>query len=297
MSRGYNNWNRTFVAKEPGFGPIPPEAEEGSHWHRADIMRLRYHPAFRIPQDGPLGQPNPSSPTFVALDDGQFQVIAPAGLSMLEIFVNGRYQTHREFLREPLPTSLMLSIQDICEQTGCGSGDKIELEATSINQKQKHLDNLTEFLNAHRIRLPGSNIDILKSDVYGLGDSEGDVSDALFVNKTQLRKIVVHHGSFLDGFKLKWQDGSEDVIGKSGGGRDEFEVFPGERIQGLVVRCGAWIDGLQFKMSSGRLSPWFGGQGGSLHVVEALPGYELVGFYGAAKSWMEQIGIYYRRCL
>lgn len=32
MSRGYNNLNRTFVAKEPGFGPIPPEAEEGSHW-------------------------------------------------------------------------------------------------------------------------------------------------------------------------------------------------------------------------------------------------------------------------
>lgn len=32
MSRGYNNWNRTFVAKEPGLAPIPPEKEAGSHW-------------------------------------------------------------------------------------------------------------------------------------------------------------------------------------------------------------------------------------------------------------------------
>lgn len=32
MSRGYNNLNRTFVAKEPGRQPIPPQEEEGSHW-------------------------------------------------------------------------------------------------------------------------------------------------------------------------------------------------------------------------------------------------------------------------
>lgn len=32
MSRGFNNWNRTFMAKEPGYGPIPPEDEKGSHW-------------------------------------------------------------------------------------------------------------------------------------------------------------------------------------------------------------------------------------------------------------------------
>lgn len=32
MSRGFNNWNRTFMAKEPGHRPIPPEDEEGSHW-------------------------------------------------------------------------------------------------------------------------------------------------------------------------------------------------------------------------------------------------------------------------
>ena len=24
MSRGYNNWNRTFMVKEPGRAPIPP---------------------------------------------------------------------------------------------------------------------------------------------------------------------------------------------------------------------------------------------------------------------------------
>ncbi|KAI7907358.1 putative peptidase family-domain-containing protein [Cokeromyces recurvatus] len=298
MSRGYNNWNRTFVAKEPGLAPIPPEAEGGSHWHRADIIRLRFHPAFRIPEDGPIGKPNSSSPSFVALDDGQFEIIAPAGLSMLEIFVNGQYRTHLEFLQRTQPTALKLSIQDICARSHCRPDEKIELEVTCVNQKQKHLDNLIEFLNTHCIRLPGIGEDtnILKSDVYGLGEG-GDASNVIFINKPPLRKIIVHHGSFFDGFKLIWQDGSQSVIGKSGGGNSEFEVFPGERIQGLVVRSGAWIDGLQFKMSSGRLSPWFGGQGGDIHIVEAPSGYELVGFFGTAKSWMEQIGIYYRRSL
>lgn len=297
MSRGYNNLNRTFVAKEPGFGPIPPEAEHGSHWHRLDVLRLRFHPAFRLPQDGPKGTFIETSPSFVPLEDGRFQINAPAGLSILEMNVNGHYRTHLEFLQDQ-PKSLVLSIQDICARCKCNPNQKISLEAMCINQQQKTVENLHDFVNSHSIRLPGVDGHVIQSDVFG-GDTEGSTkSTSVFLRDGRFKQavsITIHHGSFLDGFIIHWNDGSQDVVGKTGGGKSKFSVLPGEHIQGIVLRCGAWIDGLQFKLSSGRVSPWFGGMGGSPTLVEAPEGYEMVGFFSTANDWTEQIGIFYRR--
>ncbi|KAF1803772.1 putative peptidase family-domain-containing protein, partial [Mucor lusitanicus] len=299
MSRGYNNWNRTFVAKEPGYGPIPPEEEAGSHWHRLDIMRLRFHPAFRLPQDGPIGARNPSQPSFIALEGGQFQVIAPAGLSLLEINVGGHYRTHFEFLQDQ-PRMVTFHQKDIRDRCKCNPDEKISLHAVCANQEDKDIDNLNVFLSSHGgVRLPGVDGLVLKSDIFGNGSDQGMTkSTAVFYHNNrpkQLKCILVNHGAFLDGFTLVYEDGSQDQIGKTGGGRSQFDVGRGERIQGLIVRSGAWIDGVQFKLSSGRLSPWFGGNGGGLNEINAPQGYEMVGIFGSAKSWMEQIGIFYRR--
>lgn len=264
-------------------------------------MRLRFHPAFRIPQDGPVGKKNPSSPSFVPLEDGQFQILAPAGLSLLELSVDGDYRTHIEFLQDQ-PTTITFTKSNICSRCQCNPNQKISMEAVCLNQSQKTVENLNEFLSSHdSVRLPGVDGGVLKSDTYGEGSEDATNYSAVFLNNNrpkQLARILINHGCFLDGFILVWQDGTRDVIGKSGGGRSEFNVAPGEYVQGLIVRSGAWIDGLQFKFNSGRLSPWYGGDGGGLHTVEAPQGYEMVGLHGKANDWMEQISIYYRRrCL
>jgi hypothetical protein len=80
MSGSYKNLNRTFMVKEPRT-QLTPLNDNVSHWHRADIVRLRLHPAFRIPQDGPVGIK--VGPYFVPLTGNQIQVIAPAGLAMI----------------------------------------------------------------------------------------------------------------------------------------------------------------------------------------------------------------------
>ncbi|KAI8647415.1 putative peptidase family-domain-containing protein [Parasitella parasitica] len=299
MSRGYNNWNRTFVAKEPGFAPIPPEQEAGSHWHRLDIMRLRFHPAFRIPQDGPLGTKNPSKPSFIALEGGQFQVIAPAGISLLEMNVAGQYRSHFEFLQEQ-PRMVTFDIKDIWDRCKCNANEKVSLHVVCTNQETKDVDNLNEFLNSHGgVHLPGINGLVLKSDIFGNGSDQGmaNYTAVWYHNncRKQLKCILVNHGAFLDGFTLIYDDGSQDQIGKTGGNCTQFDVARGEHIQGLVVKSGAWIDGVQFRLSSGRQSPWFGGNGGGLNQVNAPQGYDIVGIFGSAKNWMEQIGIFYRR--
>ena len=300
MSRGYNHWNRTFVAKEPGRqGAIPPQDEEGSHWHRLDIMRLRYHPGFRTLRDGPKGCIVEPSPSFIPLEDGHFLVDAPAGLSMLEINVNGRYRTHYEFLQEN-PKTMKFSIKDICDSCKCKPTEKISLEAICINQRNKHVENVAEFLNAHGVRLPGVEGTVIKSDIFGSGSEGATKSTSVFLKENQFRQpigITVHHGSFLDGFIIHWADGNRDVVGRQGGGKSHFDIAAGERIESLIVGCGGWIDGIQFKLTSGRKSPWYGGKGGSPVAVRAPQGYEMVGVYSTATDWMEQIGIFYRRAL
>ncbi|KAI8977679.1 Jacalin-like lectin domain-containing protein [Mycotypha africana] len=302
MSRGYNNWNRTFLAKEPGRGPITPQEEEGSQWHRVDILRLRFHPAFRIPEDGPIGVKDLSKPSFTALENNHLQISSPAGLTLIEILVNGRYRTHYEFVQEQ-PKSITLSLSDICQKCSCDlNREQVSLAAVCANQEHKQLDHLSNFLSSHRVtNLQGLNGIILKSDIYGASSEEGkDKSFAIFFDnnqqRKQLRRIKVNHGAFLDGFTLIYKDGSQSQVGKTDGGCSEFDISPGEQIQGFYVSNGAWIDGIQFKLSSGRVSPWFGGKGGGISHVEPPEGYEIVGVFASAARWMEQFGIFYRRC-
>ncbi|KAI7858217.1 putative peptidase family-domain-containing protein [Circinella umbellata] len=301
MSRGYNNWNRTFVAKEPGKAPISSDDEAGSHWHRVDIVRLRFHPAFRIPSDGPVGSPHPIGPSFIPLDQENIELSAPAGLSMLELSVNGRYRTHLEFIeKEQQSTRIALSIQQLKQQCQCKPNDQLGLEATSINQQTKTIDNVDTFLRNHSVQLPGIKGSVIKSDGYGHRGLGGKESLAVFHNslskQKQLMCIRVHHGSFLDGLVFRWSDNSETLIGKRGGGCSEFYMQePGEFITGFIVRSGAWVDGLQIKTTTGRLSPWYGGQGGGMNILEAPQGYTLVGMYGSIAQWMDQVGIFYQK--
>lgn len=299
MSRGYNNLNRTYVAKEPGHnGCIPPKSEDGSHWHRLDIMRLRFHPGFRLLKDGKC-QMDKTAPSFVPLEGGDVLVNAPAGISLVEMNVRGGYRTHLEFIDEP-PKTLKLSLKDICNHCKCDSSQDISIEVTCINQEGKSIENLNEFMGSHEVRLPGVQGKVIRSDVLGQEPEGATKYKSIFLKENrskQARRITIHHGSFLDGFIIHWTDGTRDCIGKTGGGRSDFDVMPGEKIQAIIVRSGAWIDGLQFKLSSDRVSPWYGGMGGSPRLVSAPDGYEMIGFYGAAADWMTQIGIYYRRSL
>ncbi|KAI8365524.1 Jacalin-like lectin domain-containing protein [Blakeslea trispora] len=290
MSRGYNNWNRTFVAKEPGLSPIPPEREDGSHWHRADVMRLRFHPAFRLPQDGPCNSNNSLAPTLIPVDHEHIQIVAPSGLSMVELSVDGQYRTHIEYLQMQ-PNRTTLSYNDICSRCKCDSSQRISLQVTCTNQSEHAIDNLSQFLQEHVFRLPGIEGPVIKHNTLG-SQSEGETKSSVIFGNRQLVRIVVNHGCFLDGFTLVWDDGSKYQMGGLNGDQSLFDVYPGEHIHSLLVRSGAWIDGIQFKLSSGRFSPWFGGTGGDLHVVEPAEGHRIIGIFGSANDWMEQIGIF-----
>jgi hypothetical protein len=301
MSRGYNNWNRTFMVKEPGRAPIPPHDEDGSHWHRVDMLRLRFHGSFRIPEDGSWAPKSNVGPTFAPLEHNKIAIIAPAGLSMVELIVNGSYRTHFEW-PEPAeqPTFYPLDIDHLKKQAKCGPHERLRLEVTSCISQSEQIDDVDEFLRSHIVVVPGIPGPVFKSNELGhkgLGGNQESSVILLSNPQRYLRSIRVHHGGFFDGMVFRWSDGSQNVLGKRGGGATEFELKPGEYPIKFVVRSGAWIDGLQIVTNTGRASPWFGGSGGGLAEIEAPAGYQLVGLYATAGHWMDSFGIMYNSTL
>ncbi|KAI8580078.1 hypothetical protein K450DRAFT_239280 [Umbelopsis ramanniana AG] len=297
MSRGYNNWNRTFMVKEPGLAPIPPHQENGSHWHRVDMLRLRFHRAFRIPEDGYWAPKSDVGPTFAPLASNKVTISAPAGLSMLELIVNGSYRTHLEW-PEPhdQPTSYIVDIDQMKKKANCGPHERLRLEATSCNSQSSDVDNVDEFVRNHIITLPGVPGVVFKSMPLGHRGLNGDQKSSVILLPTPQRYLVsirVHHGGFFDGMVFRWSDGTSNVLGTQGGGATEFNLKPGEYPTKFIVRSGGWVDGLQILTNTGRASPWFGGQGGGLAELEAPAGQQLVGLYATSGAWMDSIGIMY----
>ncbi|KAJ1943010.1 hypothetical protein EC988_006344, partial [Linderina pennispora] len=104
MSRGFNFYNRTFMARAPDMaGPVRQRDESGSHWHRTDVIRLRHHPCLRLPTDPPLEKGETEESGFEALptEDGLLLQCA-AGITMIEVWVNDHYRCHREYTVENL---------------------------------------------------------------------------------------------------------------------------------------------------------------------------------------------------
>ncbi|KAJ2269020.1 hypothetical protein J3F81_004471, partial [Coemansia sp. RSA 371] len=105
MSRGFNDYNRTFMARSPNInGAVRQRDEAGAHWHRTDIVRLRHHFLLRQPTDAPLRENERDEAGFELLPiDNGVLVRSTNGITMVEAWVGGRYRNHMEFTKENLP--------------------------------------------------------------------------------------------------------------------------------------------------------------------------------------------------
>jgi hypothetical protein len=137
---------------------------------------------------------------------------------------------------------------------------------------------------------------VIKGTCYGGPGSEHSFSKLIYENgyPKQLKKIHVHHGDFIDGFELMWQDGTYDRVGKYHGNPSHFGIQNGEYIQGCHIAHGDYIEGIQFILSSGRLSRWYGPGTKNVKTITAPKGYHLVGFYGRSGFYIDRIGGYFQ---
>lgn len=105
--------------------------------------------------------------------------------------------------------------------------------------------------------------------------------------------IEVFAGAAFDGLQLHASSSPPVAFGPLGGSsKGSLEVDERDRIVKVELRAGAWIDGINLHLSTGKSSGWLGNaEGGSLKVLKAPDGYEIVGFRGTASNWIHSFGL------
>jgi hypothetical protein len=129
----------------------------------------------------------------------------------------------------------------------------------------------------------------------GHGGTGGDAFDDLSDSGTLLGKIAsitVRSGSLVDSITVQYGDKPGKARGGSGGREDTFNLDDNEWLTELRGRSGSELDQVQFVLSSGRISPVYGGNGGQA-FTERRYNSVIKAFFGRSGSLVDQLGVYF----
>lgn len=318
MLRDYTTMDRKFLTKErkcirtrrDEWGPVLSKYEPG--WHRLDILRFLYHPAFVLPGDFQdqafkpqfslinQGMKLPaeisSEPTFMAIDSDTIDIFSESGIYLVECHVGEWSRLHYEYLPQiyqgPGPQRYIRLKYSLMQQQIAPEfkGKPVKLEVLTMGFGQKSIENVQEFLKQHSQTITLlNNKKARKSDSYGAGQSTP--IECIFPNK-KISFFRVSHGSALDGIETYFEDGSKVTFGNPKPHYSDFKLDNDEFVTMIAFRAGGWVDSVQF-MTNKKTSPNYGGNGGGLSKIPLQQGTTLLGFYGSLGSWIDRIGIYY----
>ncbi|CAG8634888.1 7040_t:CDS:2, partial [Scutellospora calospora] len=76
----------------------------------------------------------------------------------------------------------------------------------------------------------------------------------------------------------------------------KFTLDEDEKIVGLNIRAGWFIDGIEIKTNK-KSSGWIGGFGGSMHYLYMPKDHEIIGIFGSGDSYINSLGIIYKKHL
>lgn len=112
----------------------------------------------------------------------------------------------------------------------------------------------------------------------------------------KIKQIDVYGFDYIDSIIVTYKGPFGDVIqsarlGGNGGQKRSFVLKEGEYLIGITGQYGAFIDNIQFHTNI-KNSPVYGGAGGDqLFNLNVPNGYEIVGFFGHADWYLDQIGL------
>ncbi|GBB83528.1 hypothetical protein RclHR1_10220012 [Rhizophagus clarus] len=301
MSRGFNYLNRTFTVKEPN-NPLPmtPSEEEGAHWYRSDVVRFRFHPCFRLPLEPPAKiDLKDVGADFWILNDFLL-VKCLAGISLIEFYIRNNIVGYLDYSNDENNNQIeiRLKIDEIIKNYG-DNNNIIKINVVSKNQNDTFLENLQKFSKESKIILPIYG-KAFKSNYLGKIDESLTEVKVLFKKFTEnksitLKRMVIKYENIINSITFYWSDNTNLCIGRDRGGvKREFLFEAEEKIVELKVNSGWYIDGFEIKTNLGRRSEWFGGHGGSKHVLEVPDNeYEMIGLYGTGNYYVNTLGIIY----
>ena len=313
MLRDYVKLNRTFMIKEPystrtkSQGLRVCRMEDECNWHRLDILRFRYHPCFRLPNDEPPPSQDDSI-QYYPIGNGRLLCTAPTGISFVEIHVEGdEFCKHwNEFVTSDprsggLPRQVTLSETEIRAKLPEEKRKrKISLELFSGSSTNLSIPDLADVLSkSHIVSLPplrqapkkdeGITMNALnsvaslsrslenrqgfKGKKLGFSQQEGSqaqqvILDSVSLQTKLLTSVKVYHGFALDGMEFCYEDGHTQLFGKRGGKPGGDEYF-----------LGTYNGDLSSPLNRADPSP------------DTRRGETILGFYLRAGAWIDGVQI------
>lgn len=321
MSRGFNNFNRSFLSCEPGSRKgIRVEDEDGSHFNRCDCVRLRYHPAFMLPQESLPSEkcPGPSVYPFdntvlitvetsANLSDRAIPSIYPTqmGIALIEFYVGDRIRHYLEFGSNPqssIEKRVSIEFNDaLLFQLGVSRSElkNVHLEIVCTNSTNTRIENMEKLLRESRLDAGQGRV-AYKTKPCGLGLRNPHTEFTAWLTRptdsAKLKSIRVSAANYVYGMVFAYDRGDAVSAGNPNvGQRHEFVLRDDETIVEIRASFGWWLDGIEILTSSGRSSGWMGGRGGDFGVlkVPSLPNAKLLGFSGTAGDLVDSLAMLY----
>lgn len=301
MLRDYITWNRSFMTRDGNYcartngpGKELTLAQDECNWHRLDVLRFRYHPAFRLPQEYPAPL-DPTKPNLYPVEGGAFARSA-TGIYLVEIRVDDGVRSWLEYHDLP-QTELFLieqELRDRLPEKYRSPDKKIKIELLACGEQQTAVEDFGALTRGAMVQLPSGG-HAFKSNK--LGSANGDEQMVVFPHRgphpVPIARIQVHSGNAVDGVEFFFEDGSNYLFGKRGGSPHDINFRPGEQLIGFYCRTGAWVDGLSVITSLQRTNIFGKAQGGKGHDLVPPHGYRIAGLYGNIAQWTMSIGILY----
>ncbi|KAL2163709.1 hypothetical protein VTH06DRAFT_5767 [Thermothelomyces fergusii] len=316
MLRDYVKLNRSFLTREAystrarSKGGFVSQEDECT-WHRLDCLHFRSHPCFRLPND-PVLSPDDSIQGW-PMENGTLTVTATTGIAYVEIYGEGDDVCHAwiEYQPEnggPVLRSVSLNEHELRARLPEGKRKGVlRISVKSYSGGSLVVDDFSKLCSKETACLklpsamPGLSKMAIRGKKLGLSQMEGSEShEVVFTSAVKhdrvLSRVIVYHGSAVDGMEFVYDDDSRQLFGKKGGkpGGDVFDmdIRRGEYITGFFVRSGFWIDAIQILTSLGRRSPLFGNpHGGDPHTLIPPRGYNVCGVTGSCGPWLDGFSI------
>lgn len=238
MMRDYVVLNRTFVPREAystrtkSKGGLALQGDECG-WHRLDCLRFRAHPAFRLPCDPPMNVDG--TVQAFAIDGGNVIAMSASGISFVEIYAEGD-DVCRAWIEYPPEgkesrKQVTLSDQDVRSKLPSNKAKGVvKIAIKSHGNMSLEIPDLKEFSGKQTsVKLPNGKL-AFKGGSIGSSQMQGtEPHQVLFssatVSERFMAKVIVYHGSAVDGLEFVYDDDSTQLFGKRGGklGGDSFE--------------------------------------------------------------------------
>ena len=240
MLRDYVVFNRSFVVREAystrskSKGGLCVQSDECG-WHRLDVLRFRAHPSFRLPSDPPV--PADASIQAYPVESGTALVVAPSGVSFVEIYGDGDdvCRTWLEFApNTPVSGQRQINLTEPDLRSRLPAPKKkgrIRVSIKSHGGGSLDIDDFKKFVSKESFVKLDDGKHAFSGKTVGKSSMEGSQPHEVVFSSANtpdrvLSRVVVYHGSAVDGLEFFYDDGSSQLFGKKGGknGGSSFDL-------------------------------------------------------------------------